>query len=264
MRFALGSLVCSFALAGAVLGQELIDPVTTPGEYLEQASEAPAPPPVAIAPPDIDVVPAEAPPLTGEAEYPPTRAIQYEVAILHFVSSEGFTAEEQALSAESIDDAFFAWTAAGRLSKMSTFRLTSLDQQEASVQIGEQVPVVTARSAPNDRGGRTQAVAYQEVGALAVVNGRIDGAQIVVECRIEESRLEPMQSPAAASVPSPDAVEVPQRAEENWQPPTTRKLECQTTVTVPDGGKAVLSGAFQQTPEGATATIVTLKASILP
>lgn len=275
MRCAVGSLaiVALFAFAGSLLAQ-------SPEEDQRRAFFKALREGAAARGEGIEIVPVPRFGAEGEAapagsgdgvgvvqveeEFASPETIEYELTIIHLTSAEDFSEEERAVSGETVDRLLQNWRAGGKLAQTSTFRLTSLDLQKASVQIGQQIPVVTARSAPNDRGVRSQAVNYQQFGTLAVVTGRIDGAKIVIECQVEESRLEPSPIPVAPTAPSPDEVDVPRTQNDDLQIPSMQKLDAQTTVTITDGGKVILSSSFQQTAEGSNATIVTLKASILP
>lgn len=273
MRFALGSfaVVCSFAFAASLFGQDLTDPVTTPGEFLERLQGAPTFPHVDVAPAgddlapgeDVDVAPAEAPSLTEEAEAGFSKALEFETTIIHLASSEPFSEEERGVTADSVDALLENWKATGKVDRISSVRLTSVDNQEAFVTIGEQVPMTTSRaSLGGGRGGPMQSsVTYQDVGTVFGVRGQVDGDRIVIECNVEESRLEPA-SPASAPAPSVDAVEGSSPPQKDPDLHSLQTVNCETVLSVVDGEKVVVSGAFQQTPKGSKATIVTLKATI--
>lgn len=270
MRCALGSFAigCSFVLAGTVLGQDSFGPATTPRQFLEQSQEAPAPPP-------LEIAPVEEPPLTDEVPIVPQRRIQFEAAIIHLKSTEDPTPEEQAVTGETLDELLQNWKANGKVERMSTFTLSSLERQQASVQTGEQVPVVTGRTTfgSGGRGGAFQSsVSYQDVGTLLRVTGRIEGSNITVDCEVEESRLSPGTSIPMAAPPVADPGEQGPAGDRIVNVPILGRTSVQTTVTVPDGGKIILSGGWSKTTATteagerteSNAAIIALKATILP
>jgi hypothetical protein len=263
MRFAHGffAVACSFALIGSTLGQA------------GPPDGAFALPPVEIAPANLappateqaDIAPVEAPQPTQETLRGPSTAIEFEAQIIHLSSPEEFAPEELAVTAESVDELLQSWNANGKVARMATLRLTTVNEQEAFVHIGEQVPVTTARaSLGGGRGGPAQtSIAYQDIGLLLGVRGRLEGKTILIECNVEESRLE-TASPLPASVTSLDEVDRLAPAQDDAGLLTVRKWNTETVVTLPDGGKAILSSSFQKTPEGSKATIITLRATTLP
>lgn len=200
-----------------------------------------------------------------EAEFASQFAIQFEAAIIHLASSEDFDEDELAVTGESVDELLQNWKTNGKLARMSTFRLTAVQNQEGFVTIGEQVPVTTARTAfGGGRGGPLQnSASYHDVGTVFGVRGKLDGERIVIECNVEESRLEPAR-PAPAPTPSVDAAEGSAPPQTDLDLPSIQKVNCETVLSVADGEKVVVSASFHQTAKGSKATIVTLKATILP
>jgi hypothetical protein len=201
-----------------------------------------------------------------EAEFAPQGAIQFEAAIIHLASSEDFSEEELAVTGESVDELLQNWKTNGKVARMSVLRLTSVDNQEGFVTIGEQVPVTTARTAfGGGRGGPFQSSAsYQDVGTRFGVRGRIDEGRIVIECNVEESRLETAERLPLRTVPTLGGADTAVVQGDELNLPSLQKVNSETVVSVADGGKVVLSSSFQKTAEGSKATIITLKASILP
>jgi hypothetical protein len=210
-----------------------------------------------------------------EREFAPQGTIQFEAAIIHLKSAEDFSPEEQEVTGDTVDQLLQNWKANGKVERMSTFSLSSLERQQASVQTGEQVPVVTGRTTfgSGGRGGAFQnSVSYQDVGTVLRVTGRIDGTNVVVECQVEESRLEPGASIPTAPSDAADPGEQGPASDRVVNVPILGRTSVQTTVTIPDGGKVILSGLW--TKEATTtdarertewnATIITLKATIVP
>jgi hypothetical protein len=259
MRCALGSFAigCSFAVVGTVGAQDAVDPASTPRQFLEQSQEAPAPPPLEIAPVDSQEQ-------AEEADFALGKRIQFEAAIIHLKSPEDFSEEEQAVTGETVDALLQNWKANGKMERMSILRLTSVDKLEGFVTIGEQVPVTTARMAFDGRGGGFQnAVTYQDVGTVFAVRGQIDGERITIECNVEESRLEPA-GPAPVEAPSVDAAEGASTPQADLNLHSTQKVNSETVLSVEDGGKVIVSTIFTKSNKGSSATIITLKATILP
>lgn len=204
------------------------------------------------------------------------RTIQYEVSIVHLASSEDFSEEETAVTGETADALLASWRERGLIVRRSTIRFTGVEGQEASVQIGEQVPVATARASfGGGRGGPMQtSFDYRDVGTMVSCTGRVAEEGIVVESQVEESRLDPSRGAssqvaqsavadaAAAILGAPGAAALPNPGE-GFSPSSTQQVNARTTTTVPDGGTMVLAGMFSKSKESSSATIIALKASIL-
>lgn len=283
---------CSlFVFGGTLWAQEAIDVAPARREILEALQRAlqpsydqpaydqPSNRPLAL--PAYSEAPPPAP-VDVEAEGAPDRVIsiasqgiEYELTIVRLASPDPFSAEEQAVTGETFGAFLEEWTEAGKVERTSRFRLSALNKEPTFVQVGEQVPVTTARSSFGGRGGGgfQAAVEYREVGILFGCTGMIEGNDIVVEVDVQESSLDERANEPASTVVLPGPDDAPAAArEENPATPRTRKSNAQTTMTIPDGGTAIVTALWTESgssTEGSprkewSGYLVALRASILP
>lgn len=126
---------------------------------------------------------------------------------------------------------------AGQGARIREIRLTSLENQVASVQLGERRPVVNGASFA--RGGeRFNTYQQEQFGTMLTMTARVDeGGRVVAELSFEMSRLD--ESIAAAE----SAAE--------GTPPALRTATLQTTVSIPDGESVLLTDFdSQDSPDG--------------
>lgn len=139
------------------------------------------------------------------------------------------------------------------LASVTRLRLTTLEMQPASVQIGQRINVVTGR-ALTGRGGplRETAISRGEItGTLLSLTSRVaDDESIVLDLQFEQSQLAPSHERDRAAGEDPSA------------PPDIATINAKTAVRVPGGGTVVVGGGM--TSSGKTSTrslmLVTAKA----
>jgi len=146
---------------------------------------------------------------------------------------------------------------AGKLSGFSRFRLSSLENQKASIQFGEQAPMVTGRNIGGGGrggpgGGFPSSTSYSTVSVGTLVNtvARVESADaIVVDLKIQQSSLTP-QKPADPADPNA------------FTPQTIVTFNIDTTVRSKPGEPLLLTGRQLQSGKEATQTWVVLTSHI--
>jgi type II secretory pathway component GspD/PulD (secretin) len=131
----------------------------------------------------------------------------------------------------------------GKLDRVMRVRLSSVGGRRAVVQLGERVPVETARSrAFGGRGGGdapfTSSYSLENIGTLISAAPRVeDGGAILVDLQVERSALADMPRPSESDRPD--------------DPIARRKtvtLSCQTTIRLKPG-EPKLAKSFQRTAD---------------
>jgi type II secretory pathway component GspD/PulD (secretin) len=159
-------------------------------------------------------------------------------------------------SAEKIPDVIRTLEEKGELSVMSRVRLASLEQMPCSVQIGEQRPVATGRSAafPSGRGGGSERVAGQmsyqmtNVGTMVQITSRVeDDGAVIAELNLSASRLTP------AGKPEEDGEILPQR---------TTTMSTQSTVRIPKDQGVIVSGSQTMDGDESRETLIVVSAHV--
>lgn len=173
------------------------------------------------------------------AEDAPSRFVTLEVVVADL--AEGAAAPPTAAAILEMEKA-------GKLSGFARFRLTALEDQQASVQFGERVPLQSGRVFRG--GGDAQnSYTYVQVGTLVSAVSRVesDGA-VVTQLKLERSGVAP-QKPGEAADPNA------------FTPQVTVTLNVQTTVRVKPGEPLVVSGRQLSSVKEAAQTWVVLTAS---
>ncbi len=143
---------------------------------------------------------------------------------------------------------------AGKLSGLAKFRLTALENQQAMLQFGERVPLVTGRSGGfgGGRGGdfaQGGAVYSQaSIGTMITAVARVDGSgDVIADVKFERSSVAPRPAdPAEANAAAPQG---------------TNTVSVQTSVRVKPG-EPLLVGGRQTGGKDTAQTWIVLTASV--
>ena len=199
----------------------------------------------------------------------PTVSVQLLVAERHL--GDGVERLELSQSGEQLLQKVGLLEREDKLSVLSRLNLTTLDNQEALVQVGERAPVARSSSFSSSRGfapgrgtgqaprgqagrsvSRPRTVNYsmENVGTLFRVTPRVstDG-RIVMSLAVEMSRLVPSALDAGGEQPI--------------QTSRTVTSTFQSTVTVPNGGTVVLNGVERTLRPESTQTVILLTAQVV-
>ncbi len=147
-------------------------------------------------------------------------------------SELGFGGLVLSASSESVSMLLRALKEDRRINVLSRPQIMTLDNQPASIQVGERVPTVTGTET-NDSGGLTNSVDFQDVGLIIGVTPRIspDGL-VVMEIDAEKSEV----GPEAEGIPISVSEGVTIRS------PRIKTITATTTVSALDGQTVVLGG----------------------
>ena len=147
-------------------------------------------------------------------------------------SELGFGGLVLSASSESVSMLLRALKEDRRIDVLSRPQIMTLDNQPASIQVGERVPTVTGTET-NDSGGLTNSVDFQDVGLIVGVTPRIspDGL-VVMEIDAEKSEV----GPEAEGIPISVSEGVTIRS------PRIKTITATTTVSALDGQTVVLGG----------------------
>ncbi len=166
-------------------------------------------------------------------------------------------AEEETPCPTGDGAAWIAWAKKHRrISVLGRPQIMTLDNQQAMLHIGQQVPIVAATS--SSQGGRQvdRAIRHEDVGLVIDLTPRISTeGRVTMQLHIERSWLSD-QSPVVA-------------ADDSDAPPVVRlpvvcKMFVQTTLTVEDGKTVVLGGLLQGGPHPGSDLIVAVTPRINP
>lgn len=145
----------------------------------------------------------------------------------------------------------------GKLTSISRFHLSTLENQKALIQIGERVPVTTGvqRFSSRASGGNTgRSVSYQDTGSIVSATARIESDdRIVVELNIEQSRLKK----------SDLAPEGGDKKVAVFDPPKTSTLTVQSTVILRNGKAMLLGGRRRFVGASGSHTMILVSGRIL-
>ena len=130
----------------------------------------------------------------------------------------------------------------GKLSVVQRFRLTTVDEQAASAQLGENRPQVTGVSTAGGRGGfggaanpgMMSSISYRSIGTMLRVTPSVRGGDtVVLDVQFEHSGVAtPPNAPVLAEPPMGDKI----RAE------STTTLQLHSALRIANGQTAVLAG----------------------
>jgi type II secretory pathway component GspD/PulD (secretin) len=143
-----------------------------------------------------------------------------------------------------------------QLSAWDRVRLTTVDNQAATVQFGKRIAVVQG-SQLSRLGGRVNSYSYENVGLMVNVTTRIvqeDAAPhkaIVMELVVEKSDLRTAEKAPAES------------GEREPVPSTTVTMISKTTLSVPDGETLVVGGMRSQSGVNQSQTLIIVTARII-
>lgn len=149
------------------------------------------------------------------------------------INSElGFGGLVMSASSESVSILLRALKEDRRINILSRPQIMTLDNQPASIQVGERVPTISG-SETNDAGGLTNQIDFQDVGLIVGVTPRIspDGL-VVMEIDAEKSEV----GPEAEGIPVSVSEGVTIRS------PRIKTITAATTVSALDGQTVVLGG----------------------
>jgi len=155
----------------------------------------------------------------------------------------------------------------GKLSRVTRLRLTTLSEQSAMAQFGERAPLAVARGSgggpagggrggggpPPGFGGATS-YTYQNVGTMVEFVPHVSGGKIVIDCKVEQSRL---SSGKAANGADPD------RAERGFEPDSIENILAKSSVQLKSGETALLASHQFSAGDGTSKTYILVTASVL-
>lgn len=162
----------------------------------------------------------------------------------------------------------------GKLSRVTRIRLTTLSEQVALAQFGERAPLATGRASFSGRGGGgpgggfpggegSTSYTYQNIGTMVEFIPRVDGGQVVMECKVEQSRLVPRKSAATATVSNgvgnQPAVERPERS---FEPDGIETITARSVVQVKSGDTALLASRQLGSGDDTLRTYILVTAAI--
>jgi Flp pilus assembly secretin CpaC len=148
----------------------------------------------------------------------------------------------------------------GKLAGLARMKLASIENLEASVQLGEMVGVPTGRTFARGGGfggagaaggaagdGGTTSYQMRNIGTLLRVNPRVEqDGSILVELNVERSKL--------AEAPMPEGG--------GFTPGRTVQIQARTTLRVPPG-KSVVTGGHSTAGKDGTQTWIIVSAKVL-
>lgn len=154
-------------------------------------------------------------------------------------SDLGFGGMVLAASSDAVNVLIRALSAQRTLHVLSRPTIRTLDNQEASIQVGQQVPIVEGASV-GTTGTITPEINQQEVGIILSVTPRIspDGA-IVMEVVATKSELSDEGVPVVIDATSDTTVESP----------IINITQAETTISTPNGQTVVLGGMITKRDE---------------
>lgn len=205
----------------------------------------------------------------------PNVALEFEIAIVHLRGVELSPAQQRDLSGAAVMEAIDGWRKTGKIERMTTMRMSALEQHRASVQLGEMIPVVIGRTlaggprAPAGGGfGQQQQLQMEQVGTLVECTGRLtaDGA-VEVEVAAEQTRLGRIAAPTAraaeaASEPNPAPSGAAVTGPEGFHPGKVTTM-AKTTAVAKSGESRIIGAAWHEGTDGVLATLVVLTPRIV-
>ena len=141
---------------------------------------------------------------------------------------------------------------AGKIDLIDRFRLTTIENQKALVQLGRTAAVVTGRAFGGRGGPVRDSYQQQQFGTLVSAIGKLDGNAVILELTIEKSQLERRD---AADELQPGA---------DIAPPATQTLTSQATVRIANGATVLVGGMQTTIGSKARQHFVLATARILP
>ena len=187
----------------------------------------------------------------------PGRMVTVEVAIVEF-SGEDAAEPRERDSAEALIGRIRELEKAGKLDSLTRVRLTSLEEQTARVQTGEQVAVPSGRNFFGGRegfSGRDAQTVFsrQDVGLMVSTTTRVaDDGRIIIELSVQRSRLRPVRD----GEPSDES-------DSRDRPPrSTETLTVQSTLRVPDGKTVVAQSTEARAGNARTRQVILVTAQV--
>lgn len=187
-----------------------------------------------------------------------SRVIVFDVFIIETsraMNSEGLSAWEG--GPRAIETQIAELRKQGELTRLQSARLTTLDQNLASLQFGERTPVIEGvnRFAGRGNSSPTVRVRYEDVGTMISLTPRTTATgHIVVDLKCERSQL---AKPPKADQETSDVNSLP-------IPLGVETSSVQSTVRLDDGGSVVLGGMIVQGTRREGTTLVVLAGKINP
>jgi len=138
----------------------------------------------------------------------------------------------------------------GWLKILDRFSVSTLEEQPAVVQMGQDIPVMTG--ATMTRLGQASNFQHQQFGMVASFTPRNAGGALVLDLKYEKSELQIRESD-----------DEQRRLAGNDIPPGTRTRQATTTVRLPSGSAAVVGGGSLATEDGGAEWRIVLGVEIL-
>jgi type II secretory pathway component GspD/PulD (secretin) len=194
--------------------------------------------------------PTAAPPAGGNGS-----SIELDVAFVEFVA----TGDDAASQAVDLGDdpltKALDLVKQGKARSFSRFQLSTLDGQSARVNVGEQAPMVTGRTAFSAGRNPQQANSYsmQSVGSmLQVVPSAADDGSVLLQIEFEKSDIVQQEAKGGEADDLDSERGGSIRLPEPFQPPSVSRHTTKTVLSIP-AGKSVIAGScetYAQTPSG--------------
>lgn len=207
----------------------------------------------------------------------PNVALEFEIAIVHLRGVELSPAQQRDLSGAAVMEAIDGWRKTGKIERMTTMRMSALEQHRASVQLGEMIPVVIGRTqagGPRAVGGvpfpqqQQQQLQMEQLGTLVECTGRLtaDGA-VEVEVAAEQTRIgriatPPVRAAEAAGEANPTPAGAAVAGPEGFHPGKVTTM-AKTTAVAKSGESRIIGAAWHEGTDGVLATLVVLTPRIV-
>lgn len=198
------------------------------------------------------------------ANEPAIRQLEFEVSVIHVRSTEPVPAEQRSSTGSALQELIGVWRQSGKIERMTTMRVSALEQQKALVQIGESVPVVVGRMAapggraagPGGFGPTSTSYQMEQHGTMLECMGHV-AAGDVIEVQISVEQTRPGR-PAASTAAKPAGGSADAAPPADAPNPGRTTSQAKTTVSAKSGEVKVIGAAWNETAEGTSATLILL------
>lgn len=189
----------------------------------------------------------------GDAALGKERLVNMEVALFEFVPRNAGLGDLEEESEEQLVARMQKLEQAGEAGVITRIRLSTIENQTATAQYGQEVAMVTGRaSGAGGRGGAgAVSFSYQNLGTLLSVTPRVDDGVVLIKLVLEKSGR------TKAAVPD----EQSETAEDS--PPTKTVINIQTTLRVRDGRTVVAQAMDSSSGKESSQTVVLVTARVV-
>ncbi len=179
----------------------------------------------------------------------PQHALEIEILLVeHHVDAESKDRIDLNQPADKITARVRELETSGKITSVDRIRLTTLENQRAMVQTGQQAPVVSGVMSAARGGPPRSTFQNVSIGTVMSAMAKVDSDSIVIALDIEKSQLEPPPVPAD---------------DETFQPRGILTLTSQVTVSVKDGETVLVTSKETDGSGKLTQQVVLATAQVL-